>query len=86
MKKAKYLLKDNFIILVADDSPLLSDENWSEVKEYTFTKEVAMILFQQDHTGVTLQEDGTYVADESAMERARTLSRFELNKVEDPGE
>lgn len=85
MKKVRYLLKDNFIINVADDSPLLTDENWEEVKEYTFTKEVVEILFLADRTGVHgPDEDGNYVADEVAMERARRLNRFDLTKVDDP--
>ncbi len=85
MKKARYLLKENFVILVADDSLIFDDPNWEEVVEYVFTEAVVKELFDTDHTGVTKNEDGTYTADESAMERARKLDRFKTTDIGDPG-
>ena len=62
---------------VSDDFPLTEDGQWEKVLEYVpFSREEAMFIFQQDHTGVTQREDGIFYADESAMEKAKKLKRI----------
>ena len=83
--------KDNhdWQISVAIDSPIIDMPQFEPIPYPLkgMTKEQALALFGTDFTGVNKDEDGTYYADEMAVERARVLNRFETEKhtgIEDP--